>query len=74
LKKPDESEQLIEEVLKTATTKCDNPDLRDRAFIYWRMLSSNPQQSKLVVLCEKPSIDENSYNMYDDELLEGLIE
>jgi AP-1 complex subunit beta-1 len=42
LKKPDEGESIIQRVLKLATEEADNPDLRDRAYIYWRMLSSQP--------------------------------
>jgi AP-1 complex subunit beta-1 len=28
--------------LKLSTEEADNPDLRDRAYIYWRMLSTSP--------------------------------
>jgi vesicle coat complex subunit len=42
LKKPDDSEEIIQRVLKLATEEADNPDLRDRAYIYWRMLSTSP--------------------------------
>ena len=42
LKKPDEGEDIIQRVLKLATEEADNPDLRDRAYIYWRMLSTSP--------------------------------
>lgn len=62
LKKPDEGEQIIQRVLKLATEEADNPDLRDRAYIYWRMLSTSPQKTKYVVLGEKPNISEDSYN------------
>ena len=34
LKKPDQGENLITELLKVATEECPNPDLRDRAYIY----------------------------------------
>lgn len=33
LKKPDTAQALIQSVLQTATKNCDNPDLRDRAFV-----------------------------------------
>lgn len=42
LKKPDGAAQgVVQRVLELATKEADNPDLRDRAFIYWRLLSSN---------------------------------
>jgi vesicle coat complex subunit len=34
--------QLIQLVLTYATQETDNPDLRDRAYIYWRLLSTDP--------------------------------
>jgi len=74
LKKPDEGEELIENVLKVATTESNNPDLMDRAYIYWRMLSADPEKTKQVVLSEKPHISEDSYNTYDDDFVERLIE
>lgn len=43
LKKPTEKpQQLIQLVLTYATQETDNPDLRDRAYIYWRLLSTDP--------------------------------
>ena len=36
----------------------DNPDLRDRAYVYWRLLSSDPEAARAVVLAEKPVISQ----------------
>lgn len=33
----------IQVVLNNATVETDNPDLRDRAYIYWRLLSTDPE-------------------------------
>jgi AP-1 complex subunit beta-1 len=33
--------------LQTATATNDNPDIRDRAYVYWRLLSSNAQVTKV---------------------------
>ncbi len=38
----------------------DNPDLRDRAFIYWRLLSTDPEAARTVVLSEKPVIGDTA--------------
>ena len=73
LKKPEEGEDVIQRVLKLATEEADNPDLRDRAYIYWRMLSTSPQNAKYVVLGEKPNLADDSYNTYDNELVSSLI-
>ncbi|ODQ51433.1 AP-1 complex subunit beta-1 [Saitoella complicata NRRL Y-17804] len=56
LKKPDSTQELVQRMLKTATNDCDNPDIRDRAYVYWRLLSSDPQVAKSVVLSEKPPL------------------
>lgn len=56
LKKPDESQGLVQKVLQAATAESDNPDIRDRAYVYWRLLSSDPQIAKNVVLSARPPI------------------
>ena len=47
LKKPDQAQDLVTKVLQAATAENDNPDIRDRAYIYWRLLSSDPQIAKV---------------------------
>lgn len=44
-----DTEQLCIEVLKSATEDAENPDLRDRAFMYWRLLSSSQQQNGAII-------------------------
>ena len=56
LKYPIAAETIISNLLKTATELVQTPDVRDRAFIYWRMLSSDPEKTKQVVLSDKPVI------------------
>jgi AP-1 complex subunit beta-1 len=73
LKKPTERpQQLIQLVLTYATQDTDNPDLRDRAYIYWRLLSSDPEAAKDVVLAEKPVIGDAREGL-DPVLLEDLL-
>ena len=73
LKLEDQAEDLVTQVLKQATDESDNPDLRNRGYIYWRMLSSNPEEAKQVILGEKPTISEDS-GVLDSELLDKLVE
>ncbi|KAH7908849.1 adaptin N terminal region-domain-containing protein [Hygrophoropsis aurantiaca] len=56
LKKPDSSQGVVQRVLTTATKDCDSPDVRDRAYIYWRLLSTDPGAAKAVVLAHRPPI------------------
>lgn len=39
LQVPDKGEPLVLKVLKWATEEVDNPDVRDRGFMYWRLIS-----------------------------------
>uniref|UniRef100_A0A4W4FPK1 AP complex subunit beta n=1 Tax=Electrophorus electricus TaxID=8005 RepID=A0A4W4FPK1_ELEEL len=54
------------------TPDSDNPDLRDRGYIYWRLLSTDPVAAKEVVLAEKPLISEET-DLIEPTLLEELI-
>ncbi|KAL1692642.1 adaptin N terminal region-domain-containing protein [Schizophyllum commune] len=56
LMKPDSSQAIVQKVLNTATKDCDSPDVRDRAYIYWRLLSTDPGAAKAVVLAVRPPI------------------
>ncbi|KAF4612406.1 hypothetical protein D9613_003746 [Agrocybe pediades] len=56
LKKSDSSHGIVQKVLDTATKDCDSPDVRDRAYIYWRLLSMDPAAAKAVVLAQRPPI------------------
>lgn len=47
MKKPDSAQALVQRVLDTATKDCDSPDVRDRAYIYWRLLSTDPAAAKV---------------------------
>lgn len=72
LKKPNQSEEMIHQVLEIATEKAESPDLKDRAYIYWRMLSTSPGKTEEVVLCKKPNIAHDCYNIYDEDFLGKL--
>lgn len=102
LKKPSETQELVQQVLSLATqvgsaaARCwtaapvrppggprahpnpnpaqdsDNPDLRDRGYIYWRLLSTDPVTAKEVVLSEKPLISEET-DLIEPTLLDELI-
>eukprot|EP00922_Rhytidocystis_sp_ex-Travisia-forbesii_P004925 GHVS01007206.1.p1 GENE.GHVS01007206.1~~GHVS01007206.1.p1 ORF type:complete len:933 (+),score=110.68 GHVS01007206.1:112-2910(+) len=73
LKTPANTQDMVTRVLKMSTEESDNPDLRDRAYIYWRLLSSNPESTKHVVLTAKPTITDDA-NDIDSVVLEKLIE
>ena len=63
LKRPDEAQVLVETVLRVATENTLTPDIRDRAYVYWRLLSTNTDATKEVVVAEKPVISNESDNL-----------
>ena len=61
---------MVMNVLHLASELSDNPDLRDRGYIYWRMLSTDPTRTKDVVMAKRPEFSEDLSNLMDDTTLE----
>jgi AP-1 complex subunit beta-1 len=72
LKDPENCQEMVQRVLDLATEESDNPDLRDRGFIYWRLLSTDPEAAKLVVLGDKPVIEDDTFRL-EPNLLNVLV-
>ncbi|RMZ85426.1 hypothetical protein DV737_g755, partial [Chaetothyriales sp. CBS 132003] len=74
LKRPQAAQGLVQKVLQAATAECDNPDIRDRAYVYWRLLSNttDANASKNIILSEKPPIT-TTIKSLPPVLLEKLI-
>jgi len=72
LKRPDQSQGLVQKVLQAATTDSDNPDIRDRAYVYWRLLSSDPQVTRKIVLSDRPPIT-STISSLPPNLLDELL-
>lgn len=62
----------MQKVLQAATAENDNPDIRDRAYVYWRLLSSDPQIAKDIVLSDKPPIT-STIRSLPPQLLDTLL-
>ena len=71
IQRPVKGQELVPKVLKWATEETDNPDLRDRGFMYWRLLSTDPETAKLNVMGEKPPITAESEKL-DPATLEEM--
>lgn len=72
LKQPESAQETVQKVLTMATEESDNPDLRDRGYVYWRLLSSDPEAARAVVLAEKPEIGDDTFTL-EPSLLDALI-
>ncbi len=71
IQRPTKGQQLVPEVLKWCTEETDDPDLRDRGYMYWRLLSSDPTTARQVVMGQKPPISAESEKL-DSRTLEEL--
>lgn len=71
IQRPTKGQELVPKVLKWATEETDNPDLRDRAYMYWRLLSTDMNAAKQVVMGEKPPITAESERL-DPQTLEEM--
>jgi AP-2 complex subunit beta-1 len=71
VQRPTKGQELVPRVLKWATEEIDNPDLRDRAYMYWRLLSTDINVAKKMVMGEKPPITAESERL-DPQTLEEM--
>ncbi|KAI9637892.1 vesicle-mediated transport-related protein [Dioszegia hungarica] len=72
IRRPTAAQELLPKVLKLATEEAENPDLRDRGFMYWRLLTSNPAAAREIVLSERPVISTETDRM-DKGMLDQLL-
>jgi AP-1 complex subunit beta-1 len=72
LRRPEDAKEMVSKVLNMATDTSDNPDLRDRGYVYWRLLSTDPEAAQAVVLAEKPLINDDTFQI-DPALLDTLV-
>ncbi|KAL4461506.1 hypothetical protein ABPG74_016130 [Tetrahymena malaccensis] len=73
LMRPQDGYDLVHKLLQQATNNCENPDIRDRGYIYWRLLGQSPELAKKIVYSERPEISDNTY-VLETALLDKLIE
>ncbi|KAF1813546.1 Adaptor protein complex beta subunit [Eremomyces bilateralis CBS 781.70] len=71
IQRPTKGQDLVPNVLRWATEETDNPDLRDRGYMYWRLLSSDPTAAKRIIMGEKPPITAESERL-DPATLEEM--
>jgi len=72
LKRSSEESYNILQQIFDFTKESDNPDLRDKGFLYWRLLSIDPNLASMIVLSDKPRISEDTSG-FDFSLLDLLL-
>jgi len=69
----EESYNILNSVFDFCTKECENPDIRERGYFYYRLMSIDPQLSSKIITSEKPKISED-ISGYDEVLLEKLLD
>ncbi|CCJ28759.1 unnamed protein product, partial [Pneumocystis jirovecii] len=65
------SQNLVLSIIKKIIQDTNNPDLRDRACIYWRLLLENNTVAKKIIMGDKPSIN-FSFQNFNQRTLDEL--
>ena len=73
LMKPDEMEELVQSCLQKGCEESENPDVRDRAYIYWRLLSINADIAKEMMCNEKPAFKFIENDEFDVDTIDDMI-
>lgn len=73
LDNPDLAQDQLQFVLSEATKETILPDVRNRALVYWRMLSIDKNLAREFVIFPKAQVDYTDIT-YSDDILDKLIE
>lgn len=73
LKDPEEMESALAVVIEQSTKFTENPDIRDRGYIYWRLLSEYAEETKEIVLSDKPTL-KGKRQRFEESLLDNLVD
>lgn len=65
--------QLLQIILEKATKNVENADVRDKAFLYWRLLSTDNKTLQNDILLAKLPVLESTIEKFSPGLLEELL-
>ena len=69
----EESYNILNQVFDFCTKECENPDVRDRGYMYYRLMTIDPQLASKIIVNDKPKINEDASG-FDDNLLAILMD
>ena len=69
----EESYNILNQVFDFCTKECEDPDVRDRGYMYYRLMTIDPQIANKIIVNEKPRINED-VSGFDDNLLAVLMD
>ena len=65
--------QLLQKILNKATNEIENADVRDQAYIYWRILSTDDKALQKKIIMRKLPMLETTIETFSPGLLDQLI-
>lgn len=66
--------QLLQTVLERATKDCENADVRDKAYIYWRLLSTSSSEAQKQIIASKLPPIKTTISSFNPLVLDALIQ
>ena len=69
----EESYNILNQVFDFCTKECEDPDVRERGYMYYRLMTIDPQIANKIIVNEKPRINED-VSGFDDNLLAVLMD
>lgn len=66
--------QLLQTTLNKATKEVENADVRDKAYLYWRLLSTDDKDLQKEIILNKLPILESTIDSFTPGLLDELIQ
>ena len=75
INKPDEknSENIVKLCLKKGAEESENPDVRDRAYFFWRLLENEPDLVKEMFNAAKPNFTVKEETIIPDNIVDDMI-
>ncbi|OHT04929.1 Adaptin N terminal region family protein [Tritrichomonas foetus] len=70
--KPDQTRDQLQFVLNEATKDSNVPDVKNRALLYWRLLSNDTSIAKSIIVFDKQTITDSGVH-FDQSVLDELI-
>ncbi|KAG7808597.1 hypothetical protein KL921_003679 [Ogataea angusta] len=67
------TQSLLQQALNQATKEIENPDVRDKAYIYWRILSTENSELQKRIIMNKLPVLESTIDHFPPLLLNELV-
>jgi hypothetical protein len=69
----DDGEDMFQSVITMATKQVDNPDVRDRAFMYYYLISEHPDEAQAIIKPDEPQLIKTELYSINTDLVNKLI-